>query len=153
MNFNRLEYIKNINDDNGWAYKDCPVGSYFRLNFKDGEGVENHALNLPKGALIILSQKPPIESERYLTHIVELANNGNEDKPQWDASMWGIFRWVKVHWLANFHELSSIPLDKKTMQVEWGWYDTKAKLLTSPNLMSRWSSIESLRTHLSSVFH
>ena len=67
--------------------------------------------------------------------------------------MWEIFGWVKVRWLSDFNELSNIPLDKETMQVEWGWYDTKAKLLTSSNLMSRWSSIESLRTHLSSVFY
>jgi hypothetical protein len=53
MDLNRLEYIKNVNDDRDWAYKDYPVGAYFQLNFKRGEGVENHALNLPKGSLIL----------------------------------------------------------------------------------------------------
>lgn len=153
INFSRLEYIKNVNDDNDWAYKQYPVGAYFPLNFKKGEGVDTHALNLPKGAFIILSQKPPTESERHLTHVVELSNEGDEDKPQWDSGMWGIFRWVKVHWVANFHDSSNIPIDKNIMQVDWGWYDTKAKLLTSPNLMSRWSSIENLRAHLEGVFN
>ena len=72
MDFTRLEYIKNVNADKGWAYEKHPLGAYFQLNFKKGKGVDTHALNLPKGALIILSQKSPINDERYLTHVVEL---------------------------------------------------------------------------------
>jgi len=34
MDFTRLEYIKNVNADEGWAYKGYPVGAYFQLNFK-----------------------------------------------------------------------------------------------------------------------
>ncbi|GBE91448.1 hypothetical protein [Nostoc cycadae] len=153
MDFSRLEYIKNIsNDDKKWAYDYYKVGGYYHLNFKQGTGVENHALHLPKGALIILSQNP-FAQERYLTHIVELVNEGSEDKPQWDKSdTWSIFRWVKVHWVADFNNLNNIPFDRKTLQADWGWFDTKAKLLTSPNLMSRWGNIENLRTHLQAVF-
>ncbi len=157
MNLIHLEYIKNVNDDNGWAYKEYPIGAYFQLHFKEGKecaGIENHASNLPKGALIILSQTPPQSNDRYLTHIVELVNDGGEDKPQWKSdSVWGTFRWVKVRWVANFSNVSGIPFDKNIMKANWGWQDTKAKLLTGPNLMSQWNTIESLRAHLEEVFN
>lgn len=148
MDFARLEYIKNVNDDNAWAYKDYLVGAYFRLNFKksDTVDVEAHALTLPKGSLIILSQS--YQGARYLTHVVELVNSGSEDEPQQSEGIWGIFRWVKVHWIADFGRPSHIPLDKDVMKVNWGWFDTKAKLLTSPRLMSQWETIDNLRTHL-----
>jgi hypothetical protein len=155
MDCSRLEYIKNVNDDGDvWAYEGYLIGSYFRLNFKKNEarGVDNHAFNLPKGSVIILSQKRP-ESERYLTHVVELVNEGSEDKPQWKTDTWGIFRWVKVHWIADFTNPSRIPLDKKEMRAEWGLFDTKAKLLSSPRLMSQWGSIYKLREHLGEVFN
>ena len=159
MDFNRLDYIKNVSADHGWAYSDCPiaVGAYFQLNFKRGEykdkkSIYDHVLYLPKGSSIVLSQRPP-ESERYLTHVVELVNKGEEDEEQWKKEeQWGIFRWVKVHWIANFQKPSSIPRDKDEMKVNWGWYDTKAKLLKSPNLISEWGSIEKLRSHLKAVF-
>ncbi|MBD2452853.1 hypothetical protein H6G80_01890 [Nostoc sp. FACHB-87] len=153
MDFSRLEYIKNISDDGKkWAYEYYKVSGYYHLNFKQGKGVENHALHLPKGALIILSQNP-FEQERYLTHVVELVNEGSEDKLQWDESeQWGIFRWVKVHWVADFNNPSKIPVDKEVMQANWGLFDTKAKLLTGEKLMSRWGNIENLRTHLQAVF-
>lgn len=152
MDCNRLEYIKNVNDDEDWAYKNYPIGSYFRLNFKEGKGVDTHAFHLPKGSLIILSQKPP-GKERYLTHVVELVNEGSEDKAQWETGIWGIFRWVKVLWIADFENFALIPLDKNEMIADWGWYDTKAKSLSSPNLMSEWGSIDSLRNHLKQVFN
>lgn len=151
MDFARLKYIKNVNDDESWAYDDNPRGAYFRLNFKRGEGVETHALNLPKGSLIILSQKPPA-LVRYLTHIVEVVNEKNEDEPQQEEGMWGIFRWVKIHWIADFSQPDHIPFDKEVMKVDWGCYDTKAKLLTSRNLMEHWKTIDNLRTHLEKVF-
>ncbi|MBD1929446.1 hypothetical protein H6F74_24845 [Trichocoleus sp. FACHB-90] len=155
MNYTRLEYIKNVNNLNEpdkWAYEDYPLGSYFQLNFKESTGIESHALKLPKGALIILSQKP-VANERCLTHVVELVNEGSEDESQWKLREWGIFRWVKVRWVVpDFSDPHRIPLDKDVMKAEWGWYDTKAKLLTSPGLMSQWNNIESLRTHLETVF-
>ncbi|BDA71696.1 unknown protein [Calothrix sp. PCC 7716] len=153
MDFDRLEYIKNVNDDNGWAYSNYLVASYFRLNFKrsDTQDVLAHALSLPKGSLIILSQS--YHGERYLTHVVELVNEGSEDEPQQEEGTWGIFRWVKVHWVADFNCPDNIPLDKDVMQVKWGWYDTKAKLLTSPGLMSQWKTIENLRDTLQRVFN
>jgi hypothetical protein len=154
MNFSRIEYIKNVNPDDVWAYHIYPEKSYFQLNFKEGEGVDNHALNLPRGSLIILSQRPPNEQERYLTHVVELVNEGQEDKPQWMRGTWGIFRWVKVHWVAaDFNNHSLIPIDRKVMRADWGWQDTKAKRLDSPNLMSEWGTIERLRESLKEVFH
>ncbi|MBD2678988.1 MULTISPECIES: hypothetical protein [Nostoc] len=152
MDCSRLEYIKNVNDDEAWAYEDYLIGSYFRLNFKQGEGVDSHTFNLPKGSLIILSQRPP-GKERYLTHVVELVNDGSEDKPQWETGIWGIFRWVKVHWIADFNNPSRIPLDKNEMRAEWGCYNTKAKLLSSENLMKQWGSIDKLRAHLGEVFN
>ncbi|MEH2327910.1 hypothetical protein [Nostoc sp.] len=88
MDCSRLEYIKNVNDDGDWAYESYPIGAYFPLNFKknnDG-GVDNHAFNLPKGSLIILSQKRS-GYERLLTHVVELVNEGSEDKPQWETDI------------------------------------------------------------------
>jgi len=54
IDLTHLQYIKNVNADNDWAYKDYPVGAYFQLNFKQGQGVETHAADLPKGALILL---------------------------------------------------------------------------------------------------
>ena len=153
MDFARLEYIKNVNDDNGWAYSDYLIASYFRLNFKrsDAKGVKTHALTLPKGSLMILSQS--YHQERYLTHIVELVNEGSEDEPQQQEGTWGIFRWVKVHWIADFDCPDNIPLDKDVMKVNWAWYDTKAKLLTSPSLMSQWKTIDNLRDALKNVFN
>ncbi|MBN3878737.1 MULTISPECIES: hypothetical protein [unclassified Nostoc] len=156
MDCTRLEYIKNVNDDKDWAYESYPVGAYFQLNFKnfkESEGVHTHAFNLPKGSLIILSQKPHGYDERYLTHVVELVNEGSEDKPQWETSTWGIFRWVKVHWIADFKNPNRIPIDKDEMRANWGFYNTKAKLLSSPNLMEQWGSIDKLRAHLGQVFN
>ncbi len=46
-----------------------------------------------------------------MTHVVELVNEGSEDKPQRETGTWGIFRWVKVHWIADFNNPSRIPLD------------------------------------------
>ena len=152
MDFSRLAYIKNINDETDWAYKEYPVCSYFPLNFKRSDGVEAHASNLPKGSLIILSQKPPKQSRRYLTHVVELYNEHHEDKPQWDLGPWGIVRWAKVCWVADFRNVDTMPADQDVMQAEWGWFDTKAKLLTSPNLMNKWDSIDNLRAHLREIF-
>ena len=160
MDCSRLEYIKNVNDDDCdvWAYEVHPIGAYFPLNFKESKeskdtGVETHAFNLPKGSLIILSQKRR-EYERSLTHVVELVNEGSEDKAQREIGTWGIFRWVKVHWIADFNNPSSIPLDQKEMIANWGWYDTKAKLLSSPSLMKQWdNSIDKLRAHLGKVFN
>ncbi|MEA5465833.1 hypothetical protein [Leptothoe sp. PORK10 BA2] len=152
MDFARLAYIKNINDETDWAYKEYPVCSYFPLNFKRGDGVEAHASNLPKGSLIILSQKPPKQSKRYLTHVVELCNEHHEDKPQWDLGPWGIVRWAKICWAADFSNVDMMPADQDVMQAEWGWYDTKAKSLESPNLMKKWNSIDELRTHLQKIF-
>lgn len=152
MDFSRLAYIKNINDETDWAYKEYPVFSYFPLNFKRGDGVEAHASNLPKGSLIILSQKPPNQSKRYLTHVVELCNEHHEDKPQWDLGPWGIVRWVRICWVTDFSNVDTMPADQDVMQAEWGWYDTKAKLLTSPSLMGKWGSIDNLRAHLQKIF-
>ena len=165
MDFTRLKYIKNVNNDNGWAYenrqvegsfKDSLAGAYFRLNFKKGEKgerVDNHTRNLHKGALIILSQKPP-KQERYLTHVVELVNDGSEDKPQWELETWGIFRWVKVHWVIDFDEPNKKFLDQEVMGgVDWGWENTLAKSLDADGLMKRWKSIEALKTHLHEVFN
>ncbi len=152
MDFNRLDYIKNVNADNGWAYDSYDVGADFQLNFKQGKGVETHALKLPKGSKILLSQRPRGENKRYLTHVVELVNEGKEDEPRWEKEeLWGIFRWVKVHWIADFGVLSRIPLDENVMIVRWGWEDTKAKRLDSPNLMSQ-GNIESLKERLKKEF-
>ena len=152
MDFSRLDYIKNINDETDWAYKEYPICSYFRLNFKRGDGVETHVSNLPKGSLIILSQKPPQQSKRYLTHVVELCNENHEDKLQWNSEPWGIFRWAKVCWISDFSNVDTMPTDQDVMQAEWGWYDTKAKSLTSPSLMNKWHSIDNLRAHLQKIF-
>jgi hypothetical protein len=153
MVFNRLEYIKNTNNYNRdkWAYMYHKY-AYFQLSFREGEGVDNHVSNIPKGS-IILSQN--YLGERYLTHVVEVVNEASEDKLYWDKKdkdIWSIFRWVKVHWVADFRNLSSIPIDQNVMKAEWGWYDTKAKQLDSPSLMSEWENIQTLRAHLETVF-
>jgi hypothetical protein len=153
MDLARLEYIKNVNDAEDCAYESFPVGAYFQLNFKEGIGVDTHAFYLPKGSLIILSQKPDGYHDRYLTHVVELVNEGSEDKPQWEIGTWGIFRWVKVHWIADFKNPSRIPLDQKEMRANWSFQNTKAKLLSSPKLMKQWVSIDKLRAHLGEVFN
>jgi hypothetical protein len=152
MDFSQLKYIKNINDETVWAYKEYPKHSYFPLNFKRGDGVETHACNLPKGSLIILSQRPPNESKRYLTHVVELCNEHHEDKSQWDSGPWGIVRWAKVCWVADFSNIDTMPIDQAVMQAEWGRYDTKAKSLESTNLMNKWNNIDNLRDHLKEIF-
>ena len=152
MDFSRLEYIKNINDETDWAYKEYPACSYFPLNFRSGDGVKAHASNLPKGSLIILSQRPPHQSKRYLTHVVELCNEHHEDEPQWSSGPWDIVRWAKICWVADFSNVTTMPADQDVMQAEWGWFDTKAKLLTSPGLMRKWGNLGNLRAHLQKVF-
>ena len=169
MDVTHLKYIKNVTSwDGKWAYEygndsyfPLTKNSYFRLNFhasqdNKAQGVENHAKNLERGSWIILSQNKNIEKEknRYLTHIVELVNEGYEDEPQWEKKDedWKIFRWVKVHWIADFNNISSIPVDQQVMKANWGWYDTKAKSLSARNFMSEWGNIEDLRNHLESVF-
>ncbi|MEH2159188.1 hypothetical protein [Nostoc sp.] len=174
MDCSRLDYIKSVTDqgdETQWAYPEYPIGAYFRLNFKRRESrtvVESHVHKLPKGSLIILSQVPhecknDITGEpkkipdgcnkRYLTHVVELVNEGSEDEPQWVNHQWGIFRWVKVHWIADLRNWDSIPVDQEVMQAEWGWYDTCAKSLSSNNLMSKWCTIDNLRKHLIEKFN
>jgi hypothetical protein len=167
MNYNRLEYIKNVNNVNNpeqWAYDEQDsgenrllIGDKFRLNFRTNittaDTVKNHALKLPQGSLIILSQNP-LGKKRFLTHIVELINEGSKDKSEWEESdQWGIFRWVKVHWIADFDHPNSIPLDKDVMKANWSFQGTKAKRLESPSLMFEWKNINNLRTHLQTVFN
>jgi len=154
MDTKNLSYIKNVSNDKGWAYAEHPVSSYFLLHFRRTDlSVENHAFNLPKGSPIILSQKPPFGTVRYLTHVVELVNDGIEDRPQWNKEEFGILRWVKVLWAANFSDTSTIPVDKDVMKANWGFQGTKAKSLESDNLRSEWGDIDSLRTHLGSIFN
>ncbi len=152
-----IKYIKNVNhqdEKQEWAYSHYPVGAYFQLNFKKRDSVENHIVNLAKGDCIILSQRPTNGDKRYLTHVVELVNEGIEDQSQWKFGTWDIFRWVKVHWVvADFNKRDQIPLDKDVMKVNWGWYDTKAKKLDSPGLITEWRDINALRTHLEQVFN
>ncbi len=152
VDISRLQYIKNINGgETDWAYKEYPLHSYFPLNFKRSDKVETHAAKLPKGSLIILSQKPPSQ-KRYLTHVVELCNESDEDAPQWSSGPWGIVRWSKVCWVADFSNVDAMLVDQDVMKVEWGWYDITAKLLTSRNLMKEWGSIDNLRVHLKGKF-
>ncbi|MEH1819729.1 MAG: hypothetical protein V7L31_11735 [Nostoc sp.] len=177
MDYKRLDYIKNVTDQGNEterAYPEYPIGAYFRLNFKRREStrvVESHAHKLPKGSLIILSQVPhkcknDITGEqkkipdgcnkRYLTHVVELVNEGSEDEPQWVNDRWGIFRWVKVHWIADLRNWNSIPVDKEVMRAEWGCYNTCAKSLSKVQLLKKqWKDDEhdeqwmnKLREHL-----
>ena len=147
MNLERLEYIKNVSHPDGdWSYEKYRKGSYFPLNFKRGSGVDAHVANLPTGALMLLSQA--YQDKRYLSHVVEIVNDAFEDQPQWESSDWGIVRWVKVIWSA---ESDRAPLDKDVLDANWGWQDTKAKSLGSQSLMTRWKTMDALRTHLSSV--
>lgn len=147
MNLERLEYIKSVSHQNGdWSYKEYRKGSYFPLNFKQGLGVDAHVENLPTGALMLLSQT--YQGKRYLSHVVEIVNDAAEDQPQWESSDWGIIRWVKVIWSA---EPETALLDTEVLDVNWGWYNTKAKSLDSQSLMTRWKTLDALRTHLSSV--
>ncbi|MEH2127882.1 hypothetical protein [Nostoc sp.] len=169
MDYKRLDYIKNVTDQGNeteWAYPEYPIKAYFRLNFKRREStrvVESHAHKLPKGSLIILSQVPhecknDITGEqkkipdgcnkRYLTHVVELVNEGSEDEPQWVNDTWGIFRWVKVHWIADLRNWDSIPVDQQVMRARWGCHNTCAKSLSGNKLMKEWCNIDNLREHL-----
>lgn len=156
MDTTNLNYIKNVSNDMGWAYAEHPVSSYFLLHFsRSCLGADNHAFNLPKGSLIILSQKPPKKDHRYLTHVVELVNDGIEDRPQWkDGEDFGILRWVKVLWAADFSDINTIPVDKDVLKAKYMIIGTKANLLEHcADLMTQWGDIDSLRTHLESVFN
>ncbi len=160
MDFNRLEYIKNVTViyEEDWAYQDAIKNSEFQLVFRrqntEEKRIKSNALKLPKGSLIILSQRFKKNHQRYLTHIVELISEGHEDQQDWNTAYeWGTFRCVKVHWVANFNNISSIPLDKEVMQVEdWGYQNTLAKSLEGNSLMKQWGNIDNLRKHLESVF-
>lgn len=156
MDTKNISYIKNVSNDMGWAYAEHPVSSYFLLHFSRNDlGADNHAFKLPKGSHIILSQKPPSGTVRYLTHVVELVNDGIEDKPQWkDGEDYGILRWVKVLWAADFSDINTIPVDKDVMKAKHSIIGTKARLLEHcADLMNQWGDINSLRAHLGSIFN
>ncbi|MGB7250833.1 MAG: hypothetical protein WBC73_18000, partial [Phormidesmis sp.] len=63
MNLEQLKYIKNVSDPTPgiWAYEKHGKGTYFPLTFrvstKESSGVDTHAKKLPKGSLIVLSQR------------------------------------------------------------------------------------------------
>lgn len=65
-----------------------------------------------------------------------------------ESSDWGIVRWVKVIWS---DDPETAPLDAEVLDVNCGWYDTKAKSLDSQSLVTRRKTLDALRTHLSSV--
>ncbi|MEH2089861.1 hypothetical protein [Nostoc sp.] len=169
MDCNRLDYIKSVTDqgdDKQWAYPEYPIGAYFRLNFKRRESttvVESHARKLPKGSLLILSQIPhdckdntTVEhkkipdgcKKRYLTHVVELVNEASEDEPQWGEEVWGIFRWVKVHWITDFSNCRKIPVELDVIKVKWSRRNTYAISLESKTLKAHWNDVHDLREHL-----
>jgi hypothetical protein len=156
MSLDNLKYIKNVTDTSGkiWAYKEHILNSYFPLYFKQGDnGVEKNALKLLKNDLIILFQKSPEDDRGYLTHLVELVNEREEDKAQWgEDHTWYVFRWVKVHWVTNFNNLNPLTLDSDAMRVDWGCQNTMAKSLEGPNLMKEWGNINNLRDHLRPIF-
>lgn len=144
MNLERLDYIKSVNNHSGdWSYEAYRKGSHFPLNFKQGPGVEAHVAKLPAGALILLSQT--YQDKRYLSHVVEIVNDATEDQPQWEDSDWGIVRWVKVIWAV---EPSRAPLDADVLQVNWGYFDTKAKSIEGPNLIKHWKTPAALKAHV-----
>lgn len=160
MDCNRLDYIKSVSDKGDvteWAYPEYPIGAYFRLNFKRSESttvVESHARKLPKGSLIILSQVPHEckdnttgeqkkipdgYKKRYLTHVVELVNDGSEDEPQWgkDPGTWEIFRLVKLHWIADLNNYPKIPVEYDVMKVKLGLRNTYAISLPKIQLLKK----------------
>ncbi|MEH2109097.1 hypothetical protein [Nostoc sp.] len=165
-----LDYIKSVTDkgnEREWAYSDqsIGIGSEFKLNFKRSKGVESHARKLPKGSLIILSQVPheckddltgekkkiPDEcKKRYLTHVVELVNDGNYDEQQlkWGEDPWGIFRLVKVHWITDFSNCRKIPVELDVIKVKWSRRNTYAISLESKTLKAHWNDVHELREHL-----
>ncbi|MEH2353735.1 hypothetical protein [Nostoc sp.] len=171
MDCNRLDYIKSVTDkgdDKQWAYDEYPIGHTFPLNFKRRESttvVESHARKLLKGSLIILSQVPheckndttgeqkKIPDgckKRYLTHVVELVNDGNSDEEQlkWGEDPWGISRLVKVHWIADFNNYPSIPVELDVIKVKWNRRNTYAISLESKKLKAQWNDVYELRKHL-----
>lgn len=166
MDCNRLDYIKSVTDkgdEREWAYSSESIGSEFPLNFKRGKGVESHARKLPKGSLIILSQIPheckdnitgeekkiPDEcKKRYLTHVVELVNDGSKDEPRWGEEPWGIFRCVKVHWIADFNNYQTLPVELDVIKVKWTRRNTYAISLESKTLKAKWNDVYELREHL-----
>ena len=127
------------------------MGAYFPLNFHRNKNTETHVQKLPKGSLILLSQRPDKNGDRHITHIVELVNEGQEDLEQVNSnSEWGLIRWVKVKWVADFSNTKKIPVDQDVLKVEWGKYSGLAKSLASKNLMAEWGSIMDLRHHIQS---
>ena len=152
IDISKLDYIKNVTHmTGGWAYKDVAVGAYFPLNFHRNRNTETHVEKLPKGSLILLSQRPDKSGQRHITHIVELVNDGKEDLNQVEPdSEWGLIRWVKVKWVADLSNTKKIPVDQEVLKVEWGKYSGLAKSLASKNLMAEWGSISDLRQHIQS---
>ncbi|MEH1887954.1 MAG: hypothetical protein V7K92_00340 [Nostoc sp.] len=170
MHWNRLDYIKSVTDkgdEREWAYDKHPIGACFQLNFKASENtrekVKSHARKLPKGSLIIFSQIPheckdnttgepkkiPDEcKKRYLTHVVELVNDGSKDERDWLEEPWGIFRCVKVHWIADFNNYQTLPVELDVIKVKWSRRNTYAISLESKTLKDQWKDVYKLREHL-----
>ncbi len=62
--------------------------------------------------------------------------------------MWGIFRWVKVHWIADFSNCRSIPVELDVIKVKWSRRNTYAISLESKTLKAHWNDVHELRKHL-----
>ncbi len=87
MNLQRLQWIKNVRPDVGWAYCEFKESALFKLTWRNDEANANK----PKRDELIL-----LKQHGYITHLVKVLNRQaeREDSP----SDWNLYRIVGVVW-------------------------------------------------------
>jgi hypothetical protein len=151
MKLDRLKFVKNIDDQDRWAYADWPQGSQQDLHWPNIKGSKANADKADIGDLILLVQKPPHIPETLATHLVEVVTTSAEEI----NDEWGIIRRVKVLWAADPDNQSYAPTDKNI----FGWKRHRAEgphviLLSNVKegrIFQLWHSIEIFQRHVASM--
>ena len=91
MNWEHLQWTKNVRPDEGWAYSQFKKSELFKLAWKNDE---NDAHRLERGDLILLRQ------HGYVTHVVKILDR-RADREDWDGDF-NIYRIVEVIWSLDF---------------------------------------------------
>ena len=150
MNLSKLQFVKNIDDPNNWAYSDWAQGSQQQLHWSSATGSFTNADKANIGDMILLVQKPPGIDSTIATHLVEVSSINAEEI---NDNEWGIVRQVKVIWVANHQFPSCVPKDKDI----FGWKRHRAqgpRIIQLTNIKDEriseiWHSLEIFQRHVS----
>jgi len=152
MNLESLKFVKNIDDESKWAYRNWEKGTEQKLNWSKGDGNEKNANKAQVGDLILLVQRPDHISEARVTHLVEVVSVSSQII---DDGHWGIIREVSVIWVADFDCESFIPRDQDV----FGWNRKRPEgtmIVELENLkkgtfLELWHSLEIFQRHVAGM--